>query len=207
MKNLLTTLSLMLAVLIGSTGVSYADQLSKLEIIHKKKLQINHLIVALTEINKSKSLKVAKELKSIRNNDNSYNLIIRRANLNVSDAKLISKAIEKIKKNNGPLLNKISMSFNKNLTDSGLNSILQVLPESTSATGCVECGLTDASGERIINWAYAHTGIKEIYLEGNLFSKNIINKFAKLKKDKPNIAMLIEWPSEEFKKMVLENYK
>jgi hypothetical protein len=43
------------------------------------------------------------------------------------------------------------MSFNKNLTDSGLNSILQVLPESTSAIGFVECGLTDASGERIIN--------------------------------------------------------
>ena len=34
MKRLLTTLSLMLAVLIGNTGVSYADQLSKLEIIH-----------------------------------------------------------------------------------------------------------------------------------------------------------------------------
>ena len=99
------------------------------------------------------------------------------------------------------------MSFNKNLTDSGLNPILQVLPESTSAIGFVECGLADASGERIINWAYTHKGIKEIYLEGNLFSKNIINKFAKLKKDKPNIVMLIEWPSEEFKKMVLENYK
>ena len=99
------------------------------------------------------------------------------------------------------------MSFNKNLTDSGLNSILQVLPESTSAIGFVECGLTDASGERIINWAYVHKGIKEIYLEGNLFSKNIINKFVKLKKDKPNIVMLIEWPSVEFKKMVLENYK
>ena len=36
---------------------------------------------------------------------------------------------------------------------------------------------------------------------------NEIYKFAKLKKDKPNIVMLIEWPSEEFKKMVLENYK
>ena len=56
----------MLALLIGSTGVSHADQLSKLEIIHKKKLQINHLIVAITEINKSKSLKVAKELKEMQ---------------------------------------------------------------------------------------------------------------------------------------------
>jgi hypothetical protein len=29
----------------------------------------------------------------------------------------------------------------------------------------------------------------------------------KLKKDKPEIAMIIEWPSEGFKKMVLDNYK
>ena len=45
------------------------------------------------------------------------------------------------------------------------------------------------------------------YLEGNFFSKHIINKFIKLKNDKPDIAMIIEWPSERFKKMVLDNYK
>ena len=31
--------------------------------------------------------------------------------------------------------------------------------------------------------------------------------FMKLKKDKPDITMIIEWPSEGFKKMVLDNYK
>ena len=29
----------------------------------------------------------------------------------------------------------------------------------------------------------------------------------KLKKDKPDITMIIEWPSEGVKKMVLDNYK
>ena len=29
----------------------------------------------------------------------------------------------------------------------------------------------------------------------------------KLKNDKPDIAMIIEWPSERFKKIVLDNYK
>ena len=89
---------------------------------------INYLITSLTEINKPKSLRVAKELKSLKNNDNSYNLIIRRANLNSLDAKIISKAIEKIKNNDGPLLDKISMSFNKDITDDGLGYILEVLP-------------------------------------------------------------------------------
>ena len=209
MKTFLTILTVFFTVMFSSpsyaewTKVSYE---AKASTIIKRK-PINYLITALTKINKPKSLRIAKELKSLKNNDNNYNLIIRRANLNSLDAKIISKAIEKIKKNNGPLLDKISMSFNEDITDDGLGYILQVLPESTSAIGFVECGLTDISGKKIIDWAYTHKGIKEIYLEGNLFSKDIINKFVKLKKDKPEIGMIIEWPSKEFKKFVLENYK
>jgi len=165
---------------------------------------LSHLIAALTKIDKPKSLKVAKELTST---NNSYDLIIRRANLNVLDAKKISNAIEKISHQKGPLLQRISMSFNKDLKDEGLIKILNVLPDSTSAIGFVECGITDIGGQKIIDWAYKNKGIKQIYLEGNFFSKHIINKFMKLKNDKPDIAMIIEWPSEEFKKMVLDNYK
>ena len=165
---------------------------------------LNYLISALTKIDKPKSLKVAKELQSIKN---SYDLIIRKANLNILDANEISKAIEKISNQKGPLLKTISMSFNKDLKDDGLIKILNVLPDSTSTIAFVECGITDIGGQKIIDWAYNHKGIKEIYLEGNFFSKNIINKFVKLKKDKPDIAMIVEWPSEGFKKMVLDNYK
>ena len=165
---------------------------------------LSHLIAALTKIDKPKSLKVAKELTST---NNSYDLIIRRANLNVLDANKISNAIEKISNQKGPLLQRISMSFNKDLKDEGLIKILNVLPDSTSAIGFVECGITDIGGQKIIDWAYKNKGIKQIYLEGNFFSKHIINKFMKLKNDKPDIAMIIEWPSEEFKKMVLDNYK
>ncbi len=165
---------------------------------------LNYLISALTKIDNPKSLKVAKELQSIKN---SYDLIIRKANLNILDANEISKAIEKISNQKRPLLKTISMSFNKDLKDDGLIKILNVLPDSTSTIAFVECGITDIGGQKIIDWAYNHKGIKEIYLEGNFFSKNIINKFVKLKKDKPDIAMIVEWPSEGFKKMVLDNYK
>lgn len=165
---------------------------------------LNYLISVLTKIDNPKSLKVAKELQSIKN---SYDLIIRKANLNILDANEISKAIEKISNQKGPLLKTISMSFNKDLKDDGLIKILNVLPDSTSTIAFVECGITDIGGQKIIDWAYNHKGIKEIYLEGNFFSKNIINKFVKLKKDKPDIAMIVEWPSEGFKKMVLDNYK
>ena len=165
---------------------------------------LGHLIAALTKIDKPKSLKVAKELTS---SNNSYDLIIRRANLNILDADEISNAIKKISYQKAPLLKTISMSFNKDLKDEGIIKILNVLPTTTSTIAFVECGITDIGGQKIIDWAYNQKAIKQIYLEGNFFSKNIINQFIKLKKDKPDITMIIEWPSEGFKKMVLDNYK
>lgn len=165
---------------------------------------LGHLIAALTKIDKPKSLKVAKELTS---SNNSYDLIIRRANLNILDADEISNAIKKISYQKAPLLKTISMSFNKDLKDEGIIKILNVLPTTTSTIAFVECGITDIGGQKIIDWAYNQKAIKQIYLEGNFFSKNIINQFMKLKKDKPDITMIIEWPSEGFKKMVLDNYK
>ena len=165
---------------------------------------LGHLIAALTKIDKPKSLKVAKELTS---SNNSYDLIIRRANLNILDADEISNAIKKISHQKVPVLKKISMSFNKDLKDEGIIKILNVLPTTTSTIAFVECGITDIGGQKIIDWAYNQKAIKQIYLEGNFFSKNIINQFIKLKKDKPDITMIIEWPSEGFKKMVLDNYK
>jgi hypothetical protein len=165
---------------------------------------LRHLITALTKIDKPKSLKVAKELTS---SNNIYNLIIRRANLNILDADEISNAIKKISYQKGPLLQTISMSFNKDLKDEGIIKILNVLPATTSTIAFVEFGITDVGGQKIIDWAYKNRSIKQIYLEGNFFSKDIINKFRKLKKDKPNIAMIIEWHSEGFKKMVIDNYK
>ena len=165
---------------------------------------LSHLIAALTKIDKPKSLKVAKELTST---NNSYDLIIRRANLDVLDANKISNAIKKISNQKVPVLKTISMSFNKDLKDEGIIKILNVLPTTTSTIAFVECGITDIGGQKIIDWAYNQKAIKQIYLEGNFFSKNIINQFMKLKKDKPDITMIIEWPSEGFKKMVLDHYK
>ena len=48
------------------------------------------LIDALVETKKPKSIEVANNLKSTGNNDKSYDLVIRKANLNIEDAKNIA---------------------------------------------------------------------------------------------------------------------
>ena len=164
------------------------------------------LIDALVDTNKPKSIKVANSLKAIANNDKSYDLVIRKANLDINDAKNIANAIKKIQQNNGPKLHTISMSFNENLKDEGIITLLNHLPLTTSVIAFVECGITDEAGQAIIDWSTKTNNLNGIYIEGNNFSKDMEEKFEKLRTDNPSLTVLSEWASEEFKEMVKKTF-
>jgi hypothetical protein len=164
------------------------------------------LINALVDTNKPKSIKVANSLKAIDNNDKSYDLVIRKANLDINDAKNIANAIKKIQQNNGPKLHTISMSFNENLKDEGIITLLNHLPLTTSVIAFVECGITDEAGQAIIDWSTKTNNLNGIYIEGNNFSKDMEEKFEKLRTDNPSLTVLSEWASEEFKEMVKKTF-
>ena len=100
---------------------------------------------------KPKSIEVAKDLKSIDNNDKSYDLVIRKANLNIQDLKDIANAINKIDQNKGSKLSTINMSFNEGLKDEGVTTILNLIPKTTSVIAFVECGITDKAEQAFIN--------------------------------------------------------
>ena len=164
------------------------------------------LIDALVETKKPKSLEVANNLKSTGNNDKSYDLVIRKANLNIEDAKNIATAIKKIDQNKGPQLGTISMSFNEDLKDEGVITILNHIPLTTSVIAFVECGITDKAGQAIIDWAAKANNLNGIYIEGNDFSKDMEEKFEKLRADNPRLTVLSEWASESFKEMVKKSF-
>ena len=164
------------------------------------------LINALVETKKPKSIEVANNLKSTGDNDKSYDLVIRKANLNIEDAKNIATAIKKIDQNKGPQLGKISMSFNEDLKDEGVITLLNHIPLTTSVIAFVECGITDKAGQAIIDWAAKANNLNGIYIEGNDFSKDMEEKFEKLRVDKPRLTVLSEWASEEFKEMVKKSF-
>ena len=164
------------------------------------------LIDALVETKKPKSIEVANNLKSTGDNDKSYDLVIRKANLNIKDAKNIANAIKNIDQNKGPQLGTISMSFNKDLKDEGVITLLNHIPLTTSVIAFVECGITDKAGQAIIDWAAKTNNLNGIYIEGNDFSKDMEEKFEKLRVDNPRLTVLSEWASEEFKEMVKKSF-
>ena len=164
------------------------------------------LINVLLETKKPKSVEVAKALKSISANSKSYDLIIRKANLNLEDAKKIANAINRVDQKKGPKLHTISMSFNQDLKDDGVIAILDQIPKTTSVIAFVECGITDKAGQAIIDWAFKANNLDGIYIEGNIFSKIMEAKFEKLRIDNRNLTVLSEWASEDFKEMVKKTF-
>ena len=164
------------------------------------------LIDALVETKKPKSIEVANNLKSTGDNDKSYDLVIRKANLNIKDAKNIATAIKKIDQNKGPQLGTISMSFNEDLKDEGVITLLNHIPLTTSVIAFVECGITDKAGQAIIDWAAKTNNLNGIYIEGNDFSKDMEEKFEKLRVDNPRLTVLSTWASESFKEMVKKSF-
>src|SRR6056300_295987 len=164
------------------------------------------LIDALVETKKPKSIEVANNLKSTGDNDKSYDLVIRKANLNIKDAKNIATAIKKIDQNKGPQLGTISMSFNEDLKDEGVITLLNHIPLTTSVIAFVECGITDKAGQAIIDWVAKANNLNGIYIEGNDFSKDMEEKFEKLRADNPRLTVLSTWASESFKEMVKKSF-
>jgi hypothetical protein len=164
------------------------------------------LINVLLETKKPKSVEVAKALKLISANSKSYDLIIRKANLNLEDAKKIANAINRVDQKKGPKLHTISMSFNQDLKDDGVIAILDQIPKTTSVIAFVECGITDKAGQAIIDWTFKANNLDGIYIEGNTFSKIMEAKFEKLRIDNRNLTVLSEWASEDFKEMVKKTF-
>ena len=167
---------------------------------------LKYLLNALIEINHPKALQVAADLKNFKGDIKTYKLIIRKADLDFNDIKKLAEAIKQVQKTRGPDLIILSMSFNKNIKDEGLNLILNVIPDTIEVLAFVECGLTDTGALKIIEYAYKSKNINQIYLEGNFFSKSIQYKFKKLKMDKPHLTIISKWPSEKFKEMIRKYY-
>ena len=167
---------------------------------------LKYLVKALNGVNHPKTFNVASKLGIIKKNRNNYDLIIRKAELDFHKTKKIADAIYQIDKLGGPNLITLSMSFNQSIKDEGVNLILDAIPDSTKVLAFVDCGLTDKGALKIIDYVYKHKNINQIYLEGNYFSKAVQNKFYKLKLDKPDLTIISQWPSQNFKEMIKKTY-
>lgn len=167
---------------------------------------IQDLVDALIETKKAKSIEVASKLQLLGADVETYDLVIRKADLSFEDAENIANAIYRVNQNNGPDLHTLSMSFNQDLKDEGVLAVLEKLPNTTAVIAFVECGITDIAGHVIIDFVSRNKELTGIYIEGNEFSKSMEAKFEKMRIDNPQLTLLSEWASEEFRAKVKSTF-
>ena len=99
-----------------------------------------------------------------------FNLHLRSANLDLSDAQLLAKSLTSIQQQIDQALNSFSVSYNPGIETGGAQALLSSLPENVNEFGMVGCQLGDDVSESLIRFMASSINLKMICVEDNLFS-------------------------------------
>ena len=110
----------------------------------------NILIDALRLIGKDVCIAAADKLESAQTADSPFSLHLRNAELHVSDAEILAKALLKFSSDSGQMLRSFSVSYNPMLGDQGTVVLAQSLPQTVSEIGFVGCKIGDVGGKALL---------------------------------------------------------
>lgn len=149
------------------------------------------LIDALRSIGKEVCLDAAEKLEAAQNAAGPFSLHLRSAQLDVSDAEILAKALAVFAPDNGNVLRSFSVSYNPMLGDKGAKVLAQSLPQSVDEIGFVGCKIGDVGGQAILNWAKQAPRLNEVCVENNAFSDQTKALFRKLSNEKPGLLVVV----------------
>ena len=87
-------------------------------------------------------------------------------------------------------LKSFSLSYNPEITDQGVGLLVKAFPPQITELGLVGCDLGDEAGEGIYQYL-ENSALELVCIEGNNFSSVLMDKFIKLREQKPNLSLLI----------------
>ncbi len=152
---------------------------------------INDLIDVLRSTNNLVCENAAIKLMSESNNQSSYDLHLRDANLKVDDIEKIIESIKKVHDQGGPALHSFSLSYNLNLKDKGTLNLVSKLPSTLTEIGLVGCGISDKGGEALIALASKTPKLHWLCVEQNSFSNETKQKLMNLAKKRSGLLVVV----------------
>jgi len=152
---------------------------------------IGAMIGALRATGNAFCLQAASKLSVLRLSTKSYNLHLRDAGLSLDDVKLIAEVMCKGAIGKDLRLLSSSMSYNTNITDMGVQTLVGVFPHSITDLGFVGYGLGDEAGLTMLGWATTAKNLRLICIEHNNFSVTLKDEFFALGKKKPSLSVVI----------------
>jgi hypothetical protein len=149
------------------------------------------LIKTLRALKKPVCEKVADKLEKQVQNFSFYDLHIRNAMLNGSDAKKMSEALKWFHQSYKLRLMSFSISYNPSIGQIGAVSILTSLPKDIEVLGMVACNLSDDTGQHLIEYMQKAKNLSMVCVEENNFSKNMKDKILNLRQQKTGCTIIV----------------
>lgn len=152
---------------------------------------ISVLIDALRSIGNAVCLSAADRLEASRASNADYDLHLRNAGLGALEAEIIAGAMREASLREGPALRSFSMSYNPDLTDTGVVALTRAFPPTLTELGLVACSIGDEGGAALLRWGKRAVGLQMICVEGNHFSVRIRQRFASLAQERPDLLVVV----------------
>jgi len=162
-----------LGLLIGVYALSSQQKVLADELQNIPQSPLYPLIQALRQTHKPVCLSTAERLEKESATGEGFNLHLRSANLDISDAHLLANALTSIQQQGELPLNSFSVSYNPGIETGGAQVLLSSLPDNVNEIGMVGCQLRDDVGELLIRFMARSSNLKMICVEDNLFSASM----------------------------------
>ena len=162
-----------LGLLIGFYALSSQQKVLAGGFENTPRSPLQPLIKALRQINKPVCLSVAERLEKQSGTGKAFNLHLRSANLDLSDAQLLANSLTSIPQQVDLALSSFSVSYNPGIETGGAQALLSSLPKSMNEFGMVGFQLRDDVGESLISFMARSSNSKMICVEDNLFSASM----------------------------------
>jgi hypothetical protein len=162
-----------LGLLIGVCALSSQQKVSADELQNIPQSPLYPLIQALRQTHMPVCLSTAERLEKESATGEGFNLHLRSANLDISDAHLLANALTSIQQQGELPLNSFSVSYNPGIETGGAQVLLSSLPDNVNEIGMVGCQLRDDVGELLIRFMARSSNLKMICVEDNLFSASM----------------------------------
>ena len=152
---------------------------------------VNELTKALRAMENDVCNTAATNLENSHRTGASLYLHLRNAGLNISNALAIAEALRKHSNTtNFPLLS-FSVSYNRELGDTGVEALAKSLPRTLQEIGFVDCNIEDKGGEAILQWANQAPNLKMICIERNNLTKETLSLFNIFKQTNPEVTLFL----------------
>jgi hypothetical protein len=188
-RTILKSLALQAAAL--GVGFSPSIAISNERIEMDNKMGFDELIRTLRSMEKKVCDAAAQKMETSLASNSALSLHLRSAGLDLSDAMNLAEALRILSDApDSARLSSFSVSYNRELGDSGTVALAQALPHTVRDIGFVGRDMGDEGALALLEWAKKSSSVKMICIEQNNFSADTRSLYQQYSQSNPSATVI-----------------